>query len=223
MKYSSRLSLKALVVALTGVAMLSLSAPQCASAESSKVKLPKLYACVAGNGVVMVRSRCRAHESKMNMFMFEVLQHGAYDVIRSGATIRGVIGGAESAADADANFVRTESIPGVLPMPLINAKVVVANTIAMSGCAGGNCLKDSELLESTQCMGSYAAPSAPAGVVCIYVFTVSNVEKGSVEGGSGPPNTDPNTSDETPGFYLGWSALAAGHTSIGATWAYTAP
>jgi hypothetical protein len=67
------------------------------------------------------------------------------------------------------------------------------------------------------CTGTPAAPTAPAGKVCIYVSGADhafNLSGYSVLFG---------TEASPYGFKLKWDASQAGDTFVDATWAYTAP
>src|SRR5207247_2004848 len=70
---------------------------------------------------------------------------------------------------------------------------------------------------SAGCTGTPAAPTAPAGKVCIYVSGADhafNLSGYSVLFGTGA---------SPYGFKLKWDASQAGDTFVDATWAYTAP
>jgi hypothetical protein len=67
------------------------------------------------------------------------------------------------------------------------------------------------------CTGTPANPTAPAGMVCIYVAGGDNAQ--DVNGYSVLPGTG-----ESPyGFKLKWENTTTGDTFIDAVWAYTAP
>jgi hypothetical protein len=69
---------------------------------------------------------------------------------------------------------------------------------------------------SPGCTGTPAAPTAPAGKVCIYVAGGDNAQL--INGWS----ILPGTGESRFGFKLGWEAPAAGDTFIDAVWAYRA-
>ena len=64
------------------------------------------------------------------------------------------------------------------------------------------------------CNGTVAAPTAPAGMVCIYIDNAPNITNVYGE------NLD---SFKRSGFKIGWTTVAAGSGGINATWAYQAP
>ncbi len=122
------------------------------------------------------------------------------------------------------SFVYVQSIMGTTPVPLVNATVTVANNAATAGaCAPDNCLTLDEYLESSNCTGTYQAPTAPPGRLCIYPFNLNNVESKSLIANTAPPNDDALTTNRIPGFYVEWRSARPDYTSFGATWAYTAP
>ena len=69
--------------------------------------------------------------------------------------------------------------------------------------------------DDSTCTGSAAAPTAPSGKVCIYIYGYS----GNIDFVVGYAMD--NLSDH--GFYIGWNQLSAGDISLFVTWAYTAP
>jgi hypothetical protein len=65
-----------------------------------------------------------------------------------------------------------------------------------------------------RCTGSVDNPTAPSGVVCVYVEDHSGVEEVR---GVGAPGFDGSAF----GFGLAYRATGAGHHAISGTWAYT--
>ena len=126
----------------------------------------------------------------------------ALEPLRSGETIRGVVGGDFDANAAGNDFGVLETFPIPAPQPVEDANIVVD---------GG----DDD--EANRCTGTAAAPSAPPGVVCIYptgvvLNAIGFRGKDVIVGGS-----------SRFGFELLWAAADPGDTLLQAIWAYQAP
>ena len=120
--------------------------------------------------------------------------------LRSGVTIRGVVGG-DFHASAASDWRVLESFP--IPSPVV--------------LPGGAVDVDGQDEVSNRCTGTVGAPTAPAGVVCIYLENSYNATSFL---GYGAPSAGFGS---VYGFLLHWNAPAAGDTLVNATWAYTAP
>lgn len=129
--------------------------------------------------------------------------------IPSGATVAGVFTAADE-DDTGATTVRTsESFPVPAPAGLSDAQVNFAPS-----SVGGD--------DDSACSGSFNAPTAPAGKVCIYHNGTGDcfqdaTATGIAIGGGGPQSRF--------GFGINGPACptAGGNASIRGTWAYTAP
>lgn len=73
--------------------------------------------------------------------------------------------------------------------------------------------------ESSGCTGGLGIPTAPPGEVCIYLFHESAYDNTAVAGRLGAPSGFNQADDK--GFVL--SATGPGVSTLGGTWAYTAP
>jgi hypothetical protein len=144
--------------------------------------------------------------------------------VRRGVTVRGVIGGdfeGHSATPSEAcpdncDWGVTASLPFPAPVGLSDDEVFVDVTLCDTDCTGVTVDAD-EVDAATTCTGTIAAPTAPPGVVCIYVAGADNAV--NVEGFS----VLPGTGASRYGFKLGWDSTAADDTFIDAVWAYTSP
>jgi hypothetical protein len=107
-----------------------------------------------------------------------------------------------------------------LPVPARNDLSDTDVSVNIDSCqadTGQVCPTSSDIDENPDCDGTPEAPTAPAGVLCIYVSGADNAENvrgDSVlfDGGASPF-----------GFKLLWDVLHTGDTFVDATWAYTAP
>ena len=74
---------------------------------------------------------------------------------------------------------------------------------------------------SAGCTGSAAAPTAPAGQLCVYLSGIANVKSASAVPipGAGIPGTP----DDSHGFIVALDANANGAVAFAISWAYTAP
>jgi len=150
--------------------------------------------------------------------------------VRSGATIRGVIGGDFPAPATGPNtecpnncsWAGYASLPFPTPNTLTDSDVLVDNTTWVSGDTGQTqpVLDSSESGSPAACTGTVANPTAPAGKVCIYIAggdNAADVAGYSVVPGSGGSQF---------GFKLHWVSTGPGtanNTFIDAVWAYHAP
>ena len=126
----------------------------------------------------------------------------AWDTIPSGQTVRGSQAIEEpSAAAATAQYQYTVALPALAPVGLTNSTVNFAT---------GGADNDAE------CTGSAAAPTAPAGKVCIYAGSATGVDTLT---GIGQVNGNDAS------FRVLWHSTGATGSDmfLTFTWAYTAP
>jgi hypothetical protein len=153
------------------------------------------------------------------------LQNGT---LRSGVTVRGVIGGDFPAIPAgpstecpnNCSWGAYASLPFPAPVGLDDTHVAVDNQSWVSGDTGQTQPLLGTASDNTTCTGTAANPTAPKGYVCIYIAGGDNAE--DVNGYS----VLPGTGSSKYGFKLHWVSTGAGtanNTFIDATWAYTAP
>jgi hypothetical protein len=139
----------------------------------------------------------------------------ALNPVPSHRTIRGAVGGDFHAFDSSASDF---GVDVTLPMPARNAlsdNDVFVNVSGWTDAGGQTAPTTSDA--NAGCTGTPAAPTAPAGKVCIYVSGADhafNLSGYSVLAGTGA---------SPYGFKLKWDASTAGDTFVDATWAYTAP
>ena len=121
--------------------------------------------------------------------------------LRPGETVRGSIG-ARYEATGHLLFATNESLPAAAPSGLDDAHVTV----------------DGEDESQNECSGTFDAPTAAPGFVCIYIYNGQNYElpEGFIYG---------KALDGAAkwGFQLEWFSQEAGSTWVMGTWAYRAP
>lgn len=126
-------------------------------------------------------------------------------VVPSGETVRGTIGAQYPSAAADREFAASASLPMPAPTGLDDEHVQVDGSFDET---------------DDRCTGSAREPTAPAGYVCIYLYTAANARTitGAVWGNS-------IEGDQRYGFQLGWfsSEATTVRTWVLGNWAYTAP
>jgi hypothetical protein len=133
-----------------------------------------------------------------------------------GKTIRGAVGGDYEAQAA----LQDWGLDMTLPMPARNALADGDVTVNIASCqvsAGQVCPTTSDIAEHPNCNGTPTAPTAPAGVLCIYVSGADNAQ--NVRGDS----VIFGTGASPYGFKLLWDTVHTGDTFVDSTWAYTAP
>jgi hypothetical protein len=143
--------------------------------------------------------------------------------IRSGVTVRGVIGGDYEVPTGtnctdNCDFGAYASLPLPAPIGLSDSEVLVDNASWVTG--DGQTKPDLDASESgsnAACTGSAQNPTAPAGKVCIYIAGGNNAS--AVKGVS----VMPGTGTSRYGFKLVWSTTHDEDTFIDAVWAYKAP
>jgi hypothetical protein len=139
----------------------------------------------------------------------------ALSPVPSGQTIHGAVGGDFHAFDATASDF---GVDVTLPIPAANDLAdgdVFVNIDGWQDAGSQSAPTTSD--GNAGCTGTPAAPTAPAGKVCIYVSGsdhASNLAGDSVLFGTGA---------SPYGFKLKWDASVAGDTFVDATWAYKAP
>jgi hypothetical protein len=139
----------------------------------------------------------------------------ALNPVPPGQTIRGAVGGDYQAESALGDW----GLDMTLPVPARNDLSDTEVTVNIAHCqasTGQVCPTTSDIAENA-CTGTPEAPTAPAGVLCIYVSgadNAQNVRGDSVlfDGGASPY-----------GFKLLWDNPHTGDTFVDATWAYKAP
>jgi hypothetical protein len=140
----------------------------------------------------------------------------ALNPVPPGKTIRGAVGGDYEAQAA----LQDWGLDMTLPVPAANDLADGDVTVNIDSCTpdtGQVCPTTSDIAENPGCDGTPDAPTAPEGVLCIYVSGADNAENvrgDSVlfDGGASPY-----------GFKLLWDTVHNGDTFVDATWAYTAP
>ena len=137
----------------------------------------------------------------------------AYETIPSGTTIVGMahLDYAE-AANSATDFIISVPLGGVAPSDLTDANVNFADNGTFNA-------KTTD--EDATCTGSFNAPSAPAGKVCLYLDAVeSGTENNTLTG------TQVNSeAARRRAFLVRWNDASDGNVDafIIAAWAYTAP
>ena len=128
----------------------------------------------------------------------------ALTTLQSGETVRGVVGAEEhvDTANAGTSFGMTETLPIPAPQPV----------------SSGDVLLDHYSDSPDRCTGTVSAPTAPPGIVCIYINDGSSINAEDPEG-----LATPTPDGSRFGFELRWAAPDIGQTAVHATWAYTAP
>lgn len=151
---------------------------------------------------------------------------GAFDIVPSGRSIFGVIGGVltgpVSSAGDEAKWSTVGSITGILPHSLSDTDVIVAYNPVFSNCAltapNRNrfpCLNASDLSQASRCTGSVDSPTAPPGKLCIYTSSMNNAY--DVQGIA--------ARNGRTGFDVQWKSVPSESpvTEFKAVWGYTAP
>jgi hypothetical protein len=124
-------------------------------------------------------------------------------VIKAGETVRGTIGGQfSSMAAGEISF--NAQLPRAAPFGLDDAHVTI----------------DGAPDDAGQCTGTSTTPTAPAGHVCIYPYSVSNVAPNPVFGGGHIWGSGDGTKW---GFQVSVDVQSTGMAWWFANWAYKAP
>ena len=125
----------------------------------------------------------------------------ALEPLRSGETIRGVIGGVFK-VDSEGTFTVFEAFP--IPAPV----AVAGDSVDVNG--------DDET--GGRCTGTASAPTAPPGVVCMYAASTP-IDARTITGQGAPTPV----AGSPYGFALDVYADNAGPITVRFAWAYTAP
>jgi hypothetical protein len=134
----------------------------------------------------------------------------AFDPVPSGQTIHGVIGLDVDAANPAGDWGTLATMPMRAAAVLTDGDVFV--NVDSATDIGGNPVTMSTTDSDPGCDGTPAAPTAPAGKVCIYVLHAGNADDPFGYGVG---------SDQ--GFKLNFTNTGTGDSFVDATWAYTAP
>jgi hypothetical protein len=144
--------------------------------------------------------------------------------IRSGVTVRGVIGGdfegftatAGGPCEDNCDWGVDASLPFPAPVGLDDSHVLVDTSLCGSDCPGISA-DSTESTGASVCDGTLDLPTAPAGVVCIYVAGSANALE--LAGYS----IRPGTGVSKYGFKLKWVSTTDDDSFVDAVWAYKAP
>jgi hypothetical protein len=144
--------------------------------------------------------------------------------LRSGVTVRGVVGGdfegfaaqAGGPCEDNCDWGVDASLPFPAPVGLTDATVLVDTSLCLADCPGISA-DGTESGSAGTCLGSLTTPTAPAGKVCIYVAGAANAVE--LAGYS----VMPGTGSSKYGFKLKWVSTTADDSFVDAVWAYTAP
>ncbi len=175
--------------------------------------------CLTSSGDLRVKGSCKSRrgETAITSVNIATIADIGLAGIPSGQTVYGVIGGDFDVDNTSSTLGVTSSLPAVVDPTLTSADIIVDTTTELSSACSGDastCLSAAEVAAAATCTGSTASPSAPAGKVCIYPYTLTNAS--SISGNA--PAAGANV-----GFTVDWTAATTGDTKFGAVWAYTAP
>jgi hypothetical protein len=149
----------------------------------------------------------------------------AFDLMPSGASIFGVIGNTVPVSQLDQTLLAYASFPALLSQDLRGSDIYIKiNSAVDNDCQSGQCPSTPYNATSSLCTGTPAAPTAPAGKVCIYPRFVTNGRSSSFNA-TPVGDSDFNGAFGRHGFRLSLDAAGAGGGEMGfeAVWAYTAP
>lgn len=175
--------------------------------------------CLTNSGDLRVKGSCKSRrgETAITSANIATIADIGLAGIPSGNTVYGVIGGDFDVDNASSTLGVTSSLPAVVDPSLTSADIIVDTTTELATACSGDastCLSAAEVAAASTCTGSTTSPSAPAGKLCIYPYTLTNAS--SITGSS--PAAGANV-----GFTVDWTAASTGDTKFGAVWAYTAP
>jgi hypothetical protein len=143
--------------------------------------------------------------------------------VPSGKTIKGVWGGQYPAANNDP-FVLSTSFPAPLPVPITDATAQFSTNSFVGGTSPTVAAAITDADEDPDCSGTLAAPTAPAGKLCLYVrdARISNVANGTLHVQGPASDDDQGVAARKLGFEVSFTA-SAGPVRVEGVWAYTAP
>jgi hypothetical protein len=148
--------------------------------------------------------------------------------VPSGKTIMGLWGGQYTPGTGTGNdaFVLTTSFPLRTPSPLTDATAQVGDGAAFGGVSAPVAAAAFDGDEDPACAGSFAAPSAPNGKLCVYVrdTRLSNVKTGTLRVTGAASDDDAGATARTLGFEVSFTAASqAAPVRLEGVWVYTAP
>src|SRR4051794_10837155 len=130
--------------------------------------------------------------------------------VPSGKTIQGVWGGQYTPGSGAGNdsFVLSTSFPAPLPQPITDATAQLSTNSFAGGLSPTIAAAAMDADEDPDCSGTLAAPTAPAGKLCLYVrdSRISNVKDGTLHV-QGPASDDaPGEAARKLGFEVSFTA-----------------
>jgi len=202
-----------------------------------------LKLCVDSNGSVSAKAKCKASEKLFSLSAIQALttpgpqgvqgapgpkgERGpsAFDTVPSGTTIQGAIGSRVGLGQLDllslnnrilTDLSATVSLPS--KVPTLPSEAYFAPTDALDAACDplSNCLSAAQVANLARCTGSVAQPTAPTGVLCVYLFDAVGVSDFRYF----PLGTS--------GFVIEWSVPTPPspdyhYSTIYGTWAFTVP
>src|SRR4051794_8430382 len=142
-----------------------------------------------------------------------------------GKTIEGVWGGEYPAHMTASDFVLTTSFPAPAPVPITDATAQLSTNSFVGGPSPAVAAAATDADEDPECSGTLAAPSAPAGKLCLYVrdARLSNVKDGTLHVQGPASDDDPGAAARKLGFEVSFTSAATATVRVEGVWAYTAP
>lgn len=131
----------------------------------------------------------------------------------SGTVVRG--GGLLSVDVSGDTYLRS-----CTPLPVTTTRPLSDSSGSRSVLFGASTFAAPVLVDAARCPGTFAAPTAAAGTLCVYVATTANMEPTSGELYAGSA-ADSDGADSA-GSYLGGLTQGAGPAIVRYTWACTA-
>ena len=152
--------------------------------------------------------------------------------VPSGKTIKGVWGGqyppltGAGSGPGNASFVLSTSFPAPLPVPITDATAQFSTNSFVGGTSPTVAAATTDADEDPDCSGTLAAPTAPAGKLCLYVrdARISNVTNGTLHVQGPASDDDPGAAARTLGFEVSFTANEnTMPVRVEGVWVYTAP
>jgi hypothetical protein len=197
--------------------------------------------CTTGPGCIA--NCCKDSESLVNLTVPPDVDPP--DVLPTGKTVKGAIGGDFQASATLTDWGILGSLPTAGSAPIKDTDVIVVivdaaatgwganndsppdvlpteshgNLVKRTDTTVNSCASANAAVATTPCCpGNTTNPQAAAGKVCIYISGGTNVVNAH-----GTSVLNGSTGASPYGFKLNWESAGSGETYIDAVWAYTAP
>ena len=210
------------ITALALLALVPTSGFSQAKAIKKQLNKAVFKMCISEDKGMIFRKVCKASRGEESVSLSSLPEWGSVRLngIPTGHVVSGIVGFDSHATAGSQDFSGFASFP-VAELPggsgITNADVLIDETEELKNICGkaADCINGDSLDNANVCTGNVSNPTAPAGTVCIYPYSLSN--NATYSGFAVPFN------NSRSGFEVRGTASGVGDIYFQGIWAYQAP